>query len=61
MLGGDCLLQIYRLLKKIESTDPDQLTQTHAQAALGVLDSIMRGILFPPQSLTKKISILDPL
>lgn len=58
---GESLLEIYRLLKYVESNERDELTQAHAQAALGELDTVMRAFLFPEQSkqLTKKISILD--
>ena len=61
MLGGDSLLEVYRLLKHVEATDKDELTQTHALAALGELDRIMREFIFPPSSLTKKITVLDHL
>ena len=56
---GDSLGPVYSLLKQVEGTDPDPLTQTHAQAALGELDTAMRRSIFPPQTLSKKISILD--
>ena len=60
LLGGS-LRDVYRLLKQVEATERDTLTQAHAQAALGELDSVMRAYLFPQETLTKKISILDPL
>lgn len=49
------------MLKFCESSDPDQLTRSHAQAALGELGEVMKQLLFPPtpQKLSKKISILD--
>ncbi len=54
------MLQLYRLLKHVESSDSDPLTITHAQAALGELDTIMRHMIFPVNiPLTKKISILQ--
>ena len=53
---------MYRLLKKVEASDQDELTRGHALAALGELDMIMRTLLFPSSSsLTKKITILDQL
>ena len=52
---------MYRLLKQVEGRERDELTQAHAQAALGELDTVMRGFLFPQQTLTKKISVLDQL
>ena len=39
----------------------DELTRAHAQAALGELDTIMRELLFPQQTLAKKITVLDRL
>eukprot|EP00731_Ephydatia_muelleri_P038312 Em0714g7a len=60
LLGGS-LRDVYRLLKQVEATERDTLTQAHAQAALGELDSVMRAYLFPQETLTKKISILDPV
>ena len=59
VVGGESLLEMYRLLKKVEACDQDELTRTHALAALGELDTIMRKCLFPCTSLTKKITILD--
>ena len=56
---GDSLLDIYRLLKQVESSECDEVTQVHAQAALGELDTVMRTLLFPEQTLNKKITILD--
>jgi hypothetical protein len=59
ILKGESLLQLYRTLKSAGSSDPDQLVRAHAYTALSELDSIMKQLLFPAQSLTKKISILD--
>lgn len=58
---GQELLDVYRLLKSVESTERDELTRAHAQAALGELDVIMKNLLFPNGSkeLIKKISVLD--
>lgn len=55
------LLDVYRLLKSVESSEKDELARTHAQAALGELDTVMRSYIFPTNSrtLTKKISVLD--
>lgn len=61
MLGGESLLDTYRLLKKVEASEEDELTQAHAQAALGELDKIMRRFLFPAPTLSKKITVLDHL
>ncbi|XP_019850388.1 PREDICTED: transport and Golgi organization protein 6 homolog isoform X1 [Amphimedon queenslandica] len=62
VLQGGSLLSLYRMLKVCESSDPDQLTRTHAQSALAELGDVMKLILFPPpnsQKLCKKISVLD--
>lgn len=58
---GESLLEVYRLLKRVEGVERDELTRAHSQAALGELDSVMRTVLFPephtrPQ---KKITILN--
>ncbi|XP_048590647.1 transport and Golgi organization protein 6 homolog [Nematostella vectensis] len=55
---GSSLKDIYRLLKLVEATDPDEATRVHAQRALGVLDAIMREFLFPKQTFTKRIQVL---
>ena len=52
------LKELYRLLKTVEETDPDELTRTHARAALGELDTIMRTFLFPCPFYTKRIQVL---
>ncbi len=61
VLGGDSLLEVYRLLKQVEGAERDELTQAHAQAALGELDSVMRTALFPEPNTRpqKKITILN--
>lgn len=59
LLGGEVVAEVYRLLKRVESTEEDPLTRSHAQAALGELDSAMRQFLFPEQTLSKKISVLN--
>ena len=58
---GDSLLEVYRLLKRVEGLERDELTRAHAQAALGELDSVMRTFLFPePNSRPqKKITVLN--
>lgn len=58
---GDGLPEVYRLLKQVERREMDELTRAHAQAALGELDTIMRELLFPQQTLAKKITVLDKL
>ena len=58
---GDSLLDVYRLLKRVEGMERDELTRAHAQAALGELDSVMRTALFPEPNTRpqKKITILN--
>ena len=56
---GDSLHDIYHLLKHVEEErEGDELTRTHARAALGELDRVMRDWIFPQQTLSKNITIL---
>ncbi|XP_007670709.2 transport and Golgi organization protein 6 homolog isoform X2 [Ornithorhynchus anatinus] len=54
----DVLRDLYHLLKHVVRSEPDEVAKLHAQLALEELRGIMRGILFPPQTLEKKIVIL---
>ncbi|XP_050834941.1 transport and Golgi organization protein 6 homolog [Serinus canaria] len=54
----DVLLDLYRLLKHVATAERDAATVLHAQLALEELDSAMRRVLFPPQTLEKKIVVL---
>ncbi|XP_065704673.1 transport and Golgi organization protein 6 homolog [Patagioenas fasciata] len=54
----DVLRDLYRLLKHVVTTEPDGATVLHAQLALEELDTVMRRVLFPPQTLEKKIVVL---
>jgi hypothetical protein len=54
------LKDFYRLLKRVVVMETDDIVVSHAQSALQVLDRIMRELLFPQQTLTKKISIVSP-
>ncbi|XP_061450194.1 transport and Golgi organization protein 6 homolog isoform X2 [Rhineura floridana] len=54
----DALLDLYRLLKSVVRCELDEVTVLHAQLALEELDSIMRELLFPRQTLEKKIEVL---
>ncbi|KGL97517.1 Transport and Golgi organization protein 6, partial [Charadrius vociferus] len=47
-----------RLLKHVVVAEPDGATVLHAQLALEELDTVMRRVLFPPQTLEKKIVVL---
>ncbi|NXR49745.1 TNG6 protein, partial [Hippolais icterina] len=54
----DVLRDLYRLLKHVVSAERDAATVLHAQLALEELDTAMRRVLFPPQTLEKKIVVL---
>lgn len=54
----DVLRDLYRLLKQVARADPDGATVLHAQLALQELDTVMRKVLFPPQTLQKRIVVL---
>ncbi|XP_051485561.1 transport and Golgi organization protein 6 homolog isoform X2 [Apus apus] len=54
----DVLRDLYRLLKHVVVAEPDGTTVLHAQLALEELDTVMRRVLFPPQTLEKKIVVL---
>ncbi|KAM6936870.1 transport and Golgi organization protein 6 homolog [Xenentodon cancila] len=55
---SDVLLDLYRALKWVVHSDPDQVAVLHAQVALEELDDVMRRFLFPEQKLEKKIVVL---
>ncbi|XP_054896550.1 transport and Golgi organization protein 6 homolog [Poeciliopsis prolifica] len=55
---GDVLLDLYRALKLVVGSDPDQAAVLHAQLALEELDHVMRRFVFPEQKLEKKIVVL---
>lgn len=66
-LGGDALKvlndvvrDMYRVLRRLEASDPDPVVRLHAQLALQEVDSIMRRFLLPSTGLTKRIYVLDP-
>ena len=53
------LKNLYRLLKKLLTTDTDAAVRLHANIALVQLDSVAREFLFPKQTLQKKIQVLS--
>ncbi|XP_016320883.1 transport and Golgi organization protein 6 homolog isoform X1 [Sinocyclocheilus anshuiensis] len=55
---GDVLLELYRALKWVVRSDPDEVAVIHAQLALEELDDVMRRFIFPQQKLEKKIVVL---
>ncbi|CAJ1057290.1 transport and Golgi organization protein 6 homolog [Xyrichtys novacula] len=54
----DVLLDLYRALKWVVRSDPDEVAVLHAQLALEELDDVMRRFIFPEQKLEKKIVVL---
>ena len=59
LLHGE-LRSVYHLLKRVESAEMDDLTRGLASTALGELDQIVRGALFPQQVLVKELVVLRP-
>ncbi|XP_035521425.1 transport and Golgi organization protein 6 homolog [Morone saxatilis] len=55
---SDVLLDLYRALKWVVGSDPDDVTVLHAQLALEELADIMKRLIFPEQKLEKKIVVL---
>ncbi|XP_054632065.1 transport and Golgi organization protein 6 homolog isoform X2 [Dunckerocampus dactyliophorus] len=55
---SDVLLDLYRALKWVVRSDPDEVAVLHAQLALEELDGVMRSLIFPKQTLEKKIVVL---
>lgn len=55
---SDVLLDLYRALKWAVRSDSDDVTVLHAQLALEEMEEIMKGFIFPPQKLEKKIVVL---
>ncbi|XP_068459994.1 transport and Golgi organization protein 6 homolog [Clinocottus analis] len=55
---GDVLLDLYRALKWVVRSDPDDVAVLHAQLALEEIDDVMRRFIFPEQKLEKKIVVL---
>ncbi|XP_039988491.1 transport and Golgi organization protein 6 homolog isoform X2 [Xiphias gladius] len=55
---SDVLLDLYRALKWVVRSDPDDVAVLHAQLALEELDDVMRRSIFPEQKLEKKIVVL---
>ncbi|NXW70442.1 TNG6 protein, partial [Hirundo rustica] len=54
----DVLRDLYRLLKHVVTAERDAAAVLHAQLALEELDAAVRRVLFPPQTLEKKIVVL---
>ncbi|NXX32140.1 TNG6 protein, partial [Nicator chloris] len=54
----DVLRDLYRLLKHVATAERDTATVLQAQLALEELDTAVRRVLFPPQTLEKKIVVL---
>lgn len=55
---SEVLLDLYRALKWVVRSDPDDVAVLHARLALEELEDIMRRFIFPEQKLQKKIVVL---
>ncbi len=55
------VLDLYRTLKHVIRVDQNEAVLLHARLALDELDHVMRDYLFPTQTLTKRIHVLDAL
>ncbi|XP_054476593.1 transport and Golgi organization protein 6 homolog isoform X2 [Anoplopoma fimbria] len=55
---SDVLSDLYRALKWVVRSDPDDVAVLHAQLALEEIDDVMRRFIFPQQKLEKKIVVL---
>ena len=53
------LLDLYRLLKLVMTTEKDEKVKLNANLALNELEDIMKGVIFPQQKLEKRIRVLD--
>lgn len=57
---GDLLTDIYRLLKEVYVVESDGVVKLHIQLALEELNILAKDFLFPQQSFSKMIHVLDP-
>lgn len=55
---SDVLLDLYRALKWVVRSDPDDVAVLHAQLALEELSDVMKRFIFPEQKMEKKIVVL---
>ena len=53
------LLDLYRLLKLVMTTEKDEKVRLNANLALNELEDIMKVYVFPQQKLEKRIRVLD--
>ena len=53
------LLDLYRLLKQVMTSEKDEGVRLNANLALNELEDIMKSVLFPQQKLEKRIRVLD--
>ena len=51
------LRDLYRLLKRVSSSERDEVVKLHVIMALEELNIVMEQFLFPPQTLEKRISV----
>jgi hypothetical protein len=55
----DSILDLYRILKRCLNKTDDDVFAMHAQHAYQHLDELMKNFLFPKQTLTKEIKLLN--
>ncbi|KAK3858629.1 hypothetical protein Pcinc_035187 [Petrolisthes cinctipes] len=55
----EVIRDLYRLLRLIHATDPDQTVRLHAQVAIEEVDAATRRFLMPRLSLTKRIYVTE--
>ncbi|XP_042213456.1 transport and Golgi organization protein 6 homolog [Homarus americanus] len=55
----EVIRDLYRVLRLIHATDPDDVVRLHAQLAMGEIDTITRQFLLPKLNLTKRIYVTD--
>ncbi|ROT65785.1 Transmembrane and coiled-coil domain-containing protein 7 [Penaeus vannamei] len=55
----DVIRDLYRALRLVYTTDPDDVVRLHAQLAMEEIDTITRAFLLPKLSLSKKIYVTE--
>ncbi|XP_047481475.1 transport and Golgi organization protein 6 homolog isoform X1 [Penaeus chinensis] len=55
----EVIRDLYRALRLVHTTDPDDVVRLHAQLAMEEIDTITRAFLLPKLSLSKKIYVTE--
>ncbi|XP_068211675.1 transport and Golgi organization protein 6 homolog isoform X2 [Palaemon carinicauda] len=55
----DVIRNLYRVLRLVQTRDPDDIVRLHAQLAIEEIDSITREFLLPKLNLTKRMYVAD--